>query len=131
MITSWRINMDDKITIIEGPTPIFEPIREVPIASTQTWATGLIEGPVLYDAVRTTLRTFNGEKLVERCHTAWRHQSTMYLEYRDRIGLTRQTPIMAAQSLNTEDGDVLILWVRKDDNNDDQFDPDEEIDDEY
>ena len=57
-------------------------------------------------------------------------QPSMYLEYRDRIGLTRQTPIMAAQALNTEDGDVLILWVRKDEIDDDQFDPDEEIDDE-
>lgn len=126
--------MDNKITIIEGPTPIFEPIHEAPVATHQAWAMGLIEGPVLYDTVRTRLRTFNGEKLLDRCHHAWHHKVTMFLEYRDRIGMTKQTPIMAAQALNTEEGDMLILWVRKDSENDDDFEEDDssdEVDDQF
>ncbi|MCJ7696669.1 MAG: hypothetical protein MUO40_14760 [Anaerolineaceae bacterium] len=122
--------MDDKITIIEGPTPVFETIQQVPIAAFQTWSTGLFEGPVLYDSARTTLRTFNSANLIERCNQTWRERSTMYLEYRDRIGLTKQTPIMAAQAHSTEDGDILILWVRKD-TDDDDFNPGEENEDPF
>ncbi len=106
--------MNDKITIIEGPTPVFEPLAEDPLTGLHSWTAGLFESPFLYDAARTTLRTFNGQALVERCHLAWQNKSIMYLEYRDRIGLTKQTPIMAAQALTSEEGDILVLWVRKD-----------------
>ncbi len=124
--------MDDKITIIEGPTPIFESLRGIPPSSMQNWALGLNQGPVLYDAARTTLRTFRGADLIERCHTTWQQNATMYLEYRDNIGLTRQTPIMAAQSVITEEGDVLVLWVRNDNEDEDlNEDDDEDNEDTY
>ena len=49
--------MDDKITIIEGPTTILEDNQD-------GWAMGLNEGPLLYEMVLTRLRTFNGPALV-------------------------------------------------------------------
>jgi hypothetical protein len=98
--------MDNKITIIEGPTPTFETIQD-------GWAMGLNEGPLLYDTVLTRLRTFNGPALVERCHRTWRAGSTMYLEYRNELGLAEETPILAARNQETADGHVLVLWVRR------------------
>ncbi len=97
--------MDDKITIIEGPTPTFENVND-------GWALGLSEGPYLYDLAMTRLRTFNGNALVERCHKAWHSQSSMYLHYRNEIGLEEKLPIMAARSIDTSDGQVLLLWLR-------------------
>lgn len=97
--------MDDKITIIEGPTPTFEAIDD-------GWALGLNEGPFLYDLALTRLRTFNGPALVERCHRAWKDQSAMYLHFRNEIGLEEKVPIMAARSVETNDGNVLLLWLR-------------------
>lgn len=37
----------------------------------------------------------------------------MYLEYRDPIGLKKEVPIVAARTIDSEDGDLLILWVRQ------------------
>ncbi len=97
--------MDDKITIIEGPTPTFEGVSD-------GWALGLNESPYLYELAMTRLRTFNGPALVERCHRAWKSQSAIYLHYRDRMGLEERAPIMAARSLETSDGHMLLLWIR-------------------
>ena len=121
--------MDDKITIIEGPTPTFEPLQEDPMTGLHAWTTSIMESPFLYDAALTTLRTFNGQALVDRCNHTWLQKSTMYLEYRDRIGLTKQTPIMAARSISSEEGDLLILWVRRDPQEEEtEFDFDDEND---
>jgi len=98
--------MDDKITIIEGPTPTFEDTQD-------GWAMGLNEGPLLYETVLTRLRTFNGPALVERCHRTWHAGETMFLEYRNEIGLTEQTAILAARHMETTDGHVLLLWLRR------------------
>ncbi len=61
--------MDDKITIIEGPPPVFEPVQD-------GWAIGLSEGPRLPLTVLTRLRTFNGPALVERCYRRWKSKRT-------------------------------------------------------
>lgn len=98
--------MDDRITIIEGPPPVFEPIDD-------GWALGLNEGPYLYDLALTRLRTFNGPALVERCHRAWDKQTTIHLHYRNDMGLEETAPIMAARSIETNDGHVLLLWCRR------------------
>ena len=98
--------MDEKITIIEGPPPTFEPVQD-------GWALSLSETPFLYDTVVTHLRTFNGDALVERCHRAWHDQSNCFLEYRNEIGLEQKAPILAARSMKTEEGQVLLLWVRR------------------
>jgi hypothetical protein len=99
--------MDDQISIIEGPPPTFEKIES-------GWVMGLNESANQYDLAVTHLRTFNGPALVERCHKAWRQQSTMYLNYRNRMGLEERAPIFAARNVETPDGHMLLLWVRRD-----------------
>ena len=121
--------MDDRITIIEGPPPVFEPIDD-------GWALGLNEGPLLYDLAMTRLRTFNGPALVERCHRAWSNQQIINLHYRNDMGLEETAPIMAARTIESDDGHVLMLWCRRkseeieeeldfgDDDDDTDIDPD-------
>ena len=98
--------MEEKITIIEGPPPTFEAVND-------GWALGLNESNLLTNVAMTRLRTFNGPGLLERCHRAWRHQSTIRLEYRDVDGLENQAPILAARTVEADDGQVLLLWVRQ------------------
>jgi len=97
--------MENKITIIEGPPPVFEDVND-------GWALGLNESPWLYDLTYTQLRTYNGPALVERCHRAWKQGATMYLRYRDEMGMEEEAPILAARCVETSDGQVLVLWVR-------------------
>ena len=97
--------MDEKITIIEGPSPVFEITPDI-------WLHGLVEGAHQAEVVATRLRTFNGSELVERCQRAWQEQGTINLEYKTMDGLLSEVPIVAARNLGTEDGDVLMLWVR-------------------
>ncbi len=123
--------MEDKITIIEGPPPVFEKVND-------GWALGLNESPWLYDLTLTQVRTFNGPALVERCHRVWKEGMTMYLHYRDEMGIEEKAPILAARSVDSEDGQVLLLWTRQlpevDENEldegDDLDDEDEDDDDE-
>jgi hypothetical protein len=98
--------MEDKITIIEGPPPTFEAVNT-------GWALGLNESHLLYTVGLTRLRTFNGHSLVERCHRAWRHKNTINLEYRDENGLENYSPILAARTLEVDEGQMLLLWVRQ------------------
>ena len=118
--------MEEKITIIEGPTPTFENIPDL-------WVHGLTEGMTQTDIVVTNLRTFNGPSLVERCHRAWRNLQNINLEYRTSDGLETEVPIVAARSVKTEEGDMLMLWLRLTDNAieleigyDDDFNDDED-----
>jgi len=97
--------MEDKITIIEGPPPTFEEI-------TDGWALGLSEGSMLGDIAVTRLRTYNGPALVERCYRAWHGRQTIQLEYRTSDGLLNQAPIVAARYVDSDDGQLLLLWVR-------------------
>lgn len=115
--------MENKITIIEGPPPVFERIND-------GWALGLNESPWLYDLTLTQVRTFNGPALVERCHTAWKSGITMYLHYRDEMGLEEKAPILAARCAETLDGQVLLLWVRQlpEESGEDEVDSDDEDD---
>jgi hypothetical protein len=96
--------MDDKITIIEGPPPIFEQVQD-------GWALSLNEGPSLSVTALTRLRTFNGPALVERCYRAWHKNSTIHLHYKNDMGLEQTAPILAARNVETDDGQVLLLWV--------------------
>ena len=96
--------MDDKITIIEGPPPVFESVQD-------GWALGLNEGPHLTEVVLTRLRTYNGPALVERCYRAWREHNTINLHYRNTLGLEEFAPITAARNVETADGQVLLLWL--------------------
>jgi hypothetical protein len=106
--------MNNKITIIEGPTPVFERISgDAEHREELSWAVGILEGPYLYDTFLTTLRTFDSNKLLERCKTAWEARQTMFLEYKDEVGLRKEDPIIAARALTVEEGDMLLLWVRR------------------
>jgi len=98
--------MDDKITIIEGPPPVFESIRD-------GWVLGLTDTSRLFELAITHLRTFNGAELVERCHRAWSHGGIMHLHYRNELGLEEKVPIMAARAMESNDGQVLYLWIRR------------------
>ena len=120
--------MENKITIIEGPTPTFERIPEL-------WVHGLSDGTSQSEMVITRLRTFNGPALVERCHRAWRNQKDIQLEYRTSDGLNAEVPIVAARNLETEEGDMLLLWLRLNDDSveleigyDDEFDDEDDWD---
>jgi hypothetical protein len=106
MIPKTRnLKMDDKITIIEGPPPNFEDIHE-------GWPLGLYESPTLHKLAMTRLRTFNGPALVERCYRAWRKHHTIQLEFRAADGLIHKTPIVASRSLELDEGQLILLWVR-------------------
>jgi len=96
--------MEDKITIIEGPPPIFEAVND-------GWALGLNESANLSVPALTRLRTFNGPALVERCYRAWNKKIPMQLLYRNDMGMEQSAPILAARNVETPDGHVLLLWV--------------------
>jgi hypothetical protein len=96
--------MEDKITIIEGPPPVFEHVND-------GWAMGLNEGPRLSVPALTRLRTFNGPALVQRCYAAWHSKSAIHLHYRTENGVEETSPILAARSVDTPEGHVLLLWV--------------------
>ena len=102
----WYIGdtMEEKITIIEGPPPVFEAVND-------GWALGLNESPRLSVSALTRLRTFNGHELVERCYRAWSAKSPIHLHYRNEMGLEQSAPILAARNVETPDGQVLLLWV--------------------
>jgi len=119
-------NTEEKITIIEGPTPTFEQIAEL-------WVHGLAEGAIQNEMVMTRLRTFDGSSLVERCNRAWSNQRNIQLEYRTPDGLNAEAPIVAARNLETDEGDMLLLWLRMPDDSieieigyDDEYDDDED-----
>ena len=120
--------MDDKITIIEGPPPTFESIPDL-------WVHGLSEGTMQSDMMMTRLRTFNGIALLERCQQAWSKQVEMQLEFRTSDGLRSEVPIVAARNLETDEGDMLVLWLRMPDDSieieigyDDDFDDEDDWD---
>jgi hypothetical protein len=116
--------MDDRITIIEGPPPVFEEIED-------GWALGLNESPAIYNLALTRLRTFNGPALVERCHRAWNNQTTINLHYRNDMGLEETAPIMAVRSVDTNEGHMLLLWCRRkpDELGDEDFGDEADFDD--
>ena len=108
-------NLEDKITIIEGPPPVFEPIED-------GWALGLSEGPLLFDMSLTQVRTLNGPELVERCHRVWKENGIIHLHYRNEMGAEEKVPIMAARSVETDEGQVLLLWTRHEPEDFEDFD---------
>jgi hypothetical protein len=102
--------MDDRITIIEGPPPVFEPVQD-------GWALSLSESPHLPMTVLTRLRTFNGPALVERCYRRWNIREPIHLHYRNDLGMEERAPIVAARALDTADGHMLLLWISVDPRN--------------
>ena len=97
----------EKITIIEGPTPVFEQTPE-------TWLPSLSEGPTLPDLALTRLRTLNGPAMVERCWKAWDAQRPVFLEYRDEDGQNQSAEVLAARYTEVPEGHLLLLYLRLD-----------------
>lgn len=95
----------EKITIIEGPTPVFEQTPE-------TWLPSLAEGPELPTLVLTRLRTFNGPSMVERCWKAWDEHRPVFLEYRDEQGERQEAEVLAARFVEVPEGHMLLLYLR-------------------
>ncbi len=121
--------MDDRITIIEGPPPTFDEVND-------GWVLGLNESPSLAGVAVTRLRTFNGPALVERCYRSWNQNHPMTLEYRAMDGLEQTARILAARAIQVDEGQMLVLWVKVDNDNveleigyDDPEDEDEDPED--
>ncbi len=115
----------EKITIIEGPPPTFELVGD-------PWLLGLVEGPLPSRVAVCKVRTSNGPALVERCYRAWRDGQPIHLEYRSEDGLTEQAPIMAVRFLESDDGHMLLLWVRVDEGDIEiEFEFDDEMEDDF
>ncbi|MBI3359550.1 MAG: hypothetical protein HY023_00380 [Chloroflexi bacterium] len=104
-VSIHRMEDPEKITIIEGPTPEFQPARE-------SWLPALGEGPHLAPSAVCQLRTFNGPAMIERCRRAWSEGRPVFLDYRQSDGLRREAQVIAARASEVPEGHVLILWVR-------------------
>ncbi|HJN42361.1 MAG TPA: hypothetical protein QF589_09655, partial [Anaerolineales bacterium] len=70
----------EKITVVEGPTPAFEP-------NTEPWLLALSEGPAIPFTGRCLLRTFDGDALLQRCRKAWQQGRAACLEFTNMAGL--------------------------------------------
>ncbi|MBI4787443.1 MAG: hypothetical protein HY782_10400 [Chloroflexi bacterium] len=94
------------ITIIEGPTPEFHVVGD-------PWTFSVLEGQAAYIAAACQVRSFNGQKLLDRCRRAWTTQRAIRLDFRQMDGLRRQVEIIGARLDKIEGVDVLNLWVRQ------------------
>lgn len=93
------------ITIIEGPPPEFRPALDA-------WLLSLSEGATARLVAACQMRAFDANALVERCRRAWREGRPARLDFPNRLGLRRQTDILAARAVQVEAGDMLVIWVR-------------------
>lgn len=95
----------ERITVVEGPTPAFEP-------NTEPWLLAMSEGPTIPFTGRCLLRTLDGDALLERCRKAWQHGRAACLEFTNMAGITEEALILAARVGEVEAGEVLHLWLR-------------------
>ena len=95
----------ERITVVEGPTPAFEP-------NTEPWLLAMSEGPAIPFTSRCLLRTLDGDALVQRCRKAWQQGHAACLEFTNMAGLPEEALILAARVGVVEAGEVLHLWLR-------------------
>jgi hypothetical protein len=81
--------------------------------STDAWALSVLEGQKAYVAATCQVRSFDGQKLIDRCLRAWGTNRPIRLDYRQMDGLRRQVDIIGAQLEKVEGVDVLHLWIRQ------------------
>ncbi len=93
------------ITIVEGPTPEFRVVGD-------PWTMSVLEGGSGYIAAACQVRSFNGQKLLDRCLRAWTTRRPIRLDFRQMDGLRRQVDIIGARLEKVEGVDVLNLWTR-------------------
>jgi hypothetical protein len=94
------------ITIVEGPTPDFHIVGD-------PWAFSVVEGNSAFVVAACQVRSFNGQKLLDRCLRAWRSLKPIRLDFKEMDGLRRQVEIVGARLEKIEQVDVLNLWVRQ------------------
>lgn len=92
------------ITIIEGPTPDFQPTPAF-------WSQSIFEGPEDRVVATTQLRTANGEDIQERCLRAWEEGRSVKLDFPDELRMRQQVDVMALRLGEVEEGQILQLWV--------------------
>jgi len=92
------------ITIIEGPTPDFQP-------TSQRWLQSIHEGPEDHETAVCQLRTMNGEDIMERCQAAWSEGRQVLLDYPDSMRMRQQLDVVAMRLQEKDEGMVLVLWV--------------------
>ncbi len=92
------------ITIIEGPTPDFQP-------TPQRWLQSIHEGPDDQSTALCQLRTLNGPSILERCQNAWREGRLVQLDFPDRMRMRQRVDVVAMRLQEKEEGMVLMLWV--------------------
>ncbi len=94
------------ITIVEGPTPEFHMVLD-------PWAMSILEGDGAFLPAACQVRSFNGQKLLDRCPRAWTTNRSILLDYKQMDGLRRKVEIVSARLDKIEGVDVLNLWVRQ------------------
>jgi hypothetical protein len=99
-------NQAEVITIVEGPTPEFHVVSD-------PWTFSVLEGRSGYIAAACQVRSYNGQKLLERCERAWRSRRPIRLDFKEIDGLRRQVEIIGARLEKIDNVDVLNLWVRQ------------------
>lgn len=96
----------EKITILEGPTPDFEP-------DIQLWNWGLYQTLQPSAVATCRLRTANGEGIRARCKAAWKEGRRVVLDYPDDMRLRCEIDVVALRLEKIEEGTVLHLWVNQ------------------
>ena len=116
-----KVSESEKITIVEGPTPDFEPNSEPCILA-------MSEGPEIPYTTRCILRTLNGGDLLNRCRTAWQQGRSAYLEFTNLAGIPEEALILAARLGQVAEGETLNLWLRLENWPNDLSDSDDYLD---
>lgn len=95
------------ISIIEGPTPEFQP-------TPQRWLQSIHEGPDDKAIAMCRLRTMNGEDIMARCYQAWDEGRAVKLDYPDEMRMRQQADVVAMRLTEVDEGKMLLLWVSLD-----------------
>ncbi len=91
-------------SIIEGPTPEFQP-------TPQRWLQSIHEGPGDKAVAMCRLRTASGEDIMERCHLAWDEGRPVKLDYPDEMRMRQQADVVAMRLTDVAEGKMLLLGV--------------------
>ena len=98
------IREPELISIIEGPTPEFKP-------TPQHWLQSIHESATNRGMAMCQLRTATGVDILERCQDAWHENRLVKLEFPDEMRMSQQVNVVAMNLAETEEGQVLNLWV--------------------
>ncbi len=124
------ITEPELISIIEGPTPEFQP-------TPQRWLQSIHEGPEDRAIAMCQLRTMSGEAIMERCYHAWDEGRPVKLDYPDEMRMRQQADVVAMRLTEVDEGKMLFLYVslnyeiayeEVDDDDDDYEDDDDGLD---